>query len=122
MVKPRAVKKPYQATTINKGKGKANNASKLLTSQKSTYSKATLAKTIPGTSYKAPASKPTKPTKKSYTPINVTTREMNIHILTIKARRTRTLLYKRTGTRRQIPRGILLTLTYSNLFTNTFIA
>ena len=77
MVKPRAIKKPYQTTTTNKEKGKANNTSKLLTSRKSTYSKATLAKTIPGTSYKAPTSKPTKPTKKSRAPINATTREIN---------------------------------------------
>ena len=121
-VKPRAVKKPYQTTTINKGKGKANNTFKLLTSQKSTRNKATLAKTIPSTSRKAPTTKPTKPTKKSRAPINATTREINIYIPTVKARYTRTLLYKRTGTRRQTPRGILLTLTYSNLFTNTFIA
>ena len=110
MVKPRAIKKPYQTTTINKGKGKANNTSKLLTSRKSIRGKATPAKTIPSTSYKTPTSKPTKPTRKSYAPINATTREINIYIPTVKARRTRTLLYKRTSTRRQRPRGILLLL------------
>ena len=73
IVKPRAVKKSYQTTTTNKGKGKANNTSKLLTSRKSTHSKATPAKTIPSTSRKAPTSKPTKPTKKSHAPINTTT-------------------------------------------------
>jgi len=46
---------------MDKGKGKANNTSKLLASWKSTYNKATPAKTIPSTSRKAPISKPTKP-------------------------------------------------------------
>ena len=85
---------------MDKGKGKANNTSKLLTSRKSTRSKATPAKTIPSTSRKAPTSKPAKPTRKSYAPINATTREINIYIPTVKARYTRTLLYKRTSTKR----------------------
>ena len=42
---------------MDKGKGKATNTSKLLTSRRSTYSKATLAKTNPSTSRKTPASK-----------------------------------------------------------------
>ena len=110
MVRPRAAKKPRQTTTTNKGKGKANDTSKPLTSRKSTRGKATPAKTISSTSRKAPISKPAKPTKKSRAPINATTREMNIYIPTVKARRTGTLLYKRTGTRRQRPGGILLLL------------
>ena len=85
---------------MDKGKGKANDTSKLLTSWKSTRSKATPAKTIPSTSRKTPASKPAKPTRKSRAPINATTREINIYLPTVKARRTKTLLYKRTGTRR----------------------
>jgi len=85
---------------MDKGKGKATNTYKLFTSRKSIYSKTTPAKTIPGTSRKTPTSKPAKPTRKSYAPINATTREINIYIPTVKARRTRTLLYKRTGTRR----------------------
>ena len=72
----------------------------LLTSRKSTCGKATLAKTIPSTSRKAPTSKAAKPTRKSRAFINTTTREINIYILTVKARYTRTLLYKRTGTKR----------------------
>ena len=92
---------------MDKGKGKAT---KLLTSRKSTCGKATLAKTIPSTSHKAPTRKPAKPTRKSRAPINATTREINIHLPTIKARRTRTLLYKRTGTKRQRSRSILLLL------------
>ena len=98
---------------MDKGKGKAT---KPLTSRKSTRSKATLAKTIPSTFYKTPTSKPAKPTRKSRAPINATTREMNIHLLTVKARRTRTLLYKRTGTRRQRPRGIPLLLLLTVIF------
>ncbi len=94
-------------STIDKGKGKATDASEPLTSRKSTRGKATPARTIPGTSRKAPASRPAKPTRKSRAPMNATTREMNIHIPTVKARRTGTLLYKRTGTRRQRPGGIL---------------
>ena len=82
---------------MDKGKGKAT---KPLTSRKSTYGKATPAKTIPSTSRKTPARKPTKPTRKSYAPINVTTREINIHLLTIKARYTKTFFYKRTSSKR----------------------
>lgn len=88
---------------MDKGKGKATDASGPLTSRKSTRGKATPAKTIPGTSRKTPASKAAKPARKSRAPMNATTREMNIHIPTVKARRTGTLLYKRTGTRRQRP-------------------
>ena len=85
---------------MDKGKGKATNTYKPFTSWKSIRSKTTLAKTIPSTSYKTPTSKPTKPTRKSRAPINMTTREINIYIPTVKARYTKTLLYKRTSTRR----------------------
>ncbi len=95
---------------MDKGKGKATDTYEPFTSRKSTRGKTTPAKTIPSTSRKTPASKPAKPTRKSRAPINATTREMNIHIPTVKARRTGTLLYKRTGTRRQRPGGILLLL------------
>jgi len=98
---------------MDKGKGKATEP---LTSRKSTRGKATPAKTIPGTSRKAPARKPAKPTRKSCAPVNATTREMNIHLPTVKARRTGTLLYKRTGTRRQRPGGILLLLLLTVIF------
>jgi hypothetical protein len=92
---------------MDKGKGKAT---KPLTSRKSTCGKATPAKTIPSTSRKTPISKPTKPTRKSRAPINTTTREINIYLPTVKARHTRTLLYKRTSTKRERPRGIPLLL------------
>src|SRR6267142_4758826 len=101
---------------MDKGKGKATNTSKLLTSRRSTYSKATLAKTIPSTSYKTPTSKAAKPTKKSRAPINITTREINIYILTIRARYNRTLLYKKTSTRKQRLGGILLLLLFIVIF------
>ena len=97
-------------STIDKGKGKATNTYEPFTSRKSTRGKTTSAKTIPGTSRKTPTSKPAKPTRKSRAPINATTREINIYIPTVNARRTGTLLYKRTCTRRQRPRGILLLL------------
>ena len=101
IVKPIAVKKPRQITTVDKGKGKAIDTSKLLTNQRSTRGKATLAnKTIPGTFHKTPAGKAIKSIKKSHASINATTREMNIYIPTVRARRNGTLLYKRTGTRR----------------------
>ena len=72
-VKPIAIKEPYQTTTVDKGKGKATNTSKLSTSQRSTYGKATLAKTNPSTSRKTPTSKASKPARKSRAPINITT-------------------------------------------------
>ena len=57
IVKPIVIKEPRQTTTVDKGKGNTINTSKLLTSQRSTYGKATLAKTIPSTSRKTPTSK-----------------------------------------------------------------
>jgi hypothetical protein len=106
---------------MDKGKGKATDASEPSTNRRSTRGKATPAnKTIPGTSRKTPAGKAVKPTRKSRAPINATTREMNIHIPTVRARRNGTLLYKRTGTRRQRPGSILLlfllTVTFSLIF------
>ena len=96
-------------STIDKGKGKVDDPSQQLTGQKSTYGKATLVKAIPGTLYKVPVSSAPKPTKKSCAHINATTREINIHIPTVRARRAGTLYYKRTATtRRRRPGGILL--------------
>ena len=76
MVKPIAIKEPRQTTTVDKGKGKATNTSKPLTSRRSTYGKATPAKTNPGTSRKTPASKASKPARKSRAPINITASDL----------------------------------------------
>ena len=83
---------------MDKGKGKAINIFKLLINQRSTYSKTTLAKTIFNTFCKTFTNKAV--VRKSRTPINITTREINIYILTIRAKYNGTLFYKRTGTRR----------------------
>ena len=86
---------------MDKEKGKATNTSEPLTNWRSTYSKVTLAnKTIPSTSCKTFVGKAVKPIRKSCAPINATTREMNIYIPTVRARRNGTFFYKRTGTRR----------------------
>ena len=106
---------------MDKGKDKVDNASEPLTTQKFTHNKTISAKTIPGTSCKVFAGKAPKPIRKSHTYINAITREMNIHVPTIKARHAGTFHYRRTATiRRQRPGGILLTFTYSSHFTNTF--
>ena len=76
MVKPTAIKEPCQTTTIDKGKGKATDTSELSTSQRSTYGKATLAKTNPGTFCKTPTSKASKPARKSCAPINITASDL----------------------------------------------
>ncbi len=115
-VKPTAAKETRWTTTVDKGKGKATDISELSTSRKSTRGKATLAKTIPSTSRKTSTSKAAKPARKSRAPINVTTREINIYIPIIRARRNGTLLYKKTGTRRQRPGGILLLLLLTVIF------
>ena len=119
-IKPSAAKKPRVTTgtdnggenepsTTDKGKGKVDDPSQQLTGRKSTRGKATLVKAIPGTSRKVPVSSAPKPTRKSRARTNATTREMNIHIPTVRARRAGTLHYKRTATtRRRRPGGILL--------------
>ena len=73
-------------------------------------------KTIPNTFYKTFAGKAVKPIRKSHAPINATTREMNIYIPTIRARCNRTLFYKRTGTRRQRLKSIVLLLLFIVIF------
>ena len=85
---------------MDKGNSKTINTFKLLTSQRSTYSKTILAKIIFSTSCKTPTSKAIKFIRKSYIPTNITIREINIYILTIRTRYNKTLFYKRTSTKR----------------------
>ena len=109
---------------MDKGKNKANNIFKLLTTQKFIYSKTN--KIIFSTFYKAftniaSANIVPKFIKKFYTYINVIIKEINIYILTVKARYTKTFYYKIiTITRRRRLRGILLLLLQC-LFINSFI-
>ena len=99
---------------MDKGKGKADNVFKLLITYKSTYSKAN--KIISSTFYKvfvsiAPANITFKSIKKSRAYINIIIREINIHILIVKARYIRIFYYKITAIiKRRRPRGILLLL------------
>ena len=73
-------------------------------------------KIIFNTFYKTLFNKTTKFIKKSYTLINITTREINIYILTIRAKYNKTLFYKKTSTKRQKLKGILLLLLLTVIF------
>ena len=82
---------------MDKGKGKADNIFKLLTTQKFIDSKVN--KIISSTFYKAPINIifiniTSKPTKKSYIYINAIIKEINIYIPTVKAKYIKTLYYK----------------------------